>query len=188
MSEFCWARITIGGSIKEPLIPELIDLLKAEELISPDEDLSHYINYNNLLSLESNEASSGEYKEVERWLQDHDIPYIRISDGVYDDGKSLPARTVYWIPGMEKGGERVLSEDPDGDYMIHVGELEWILDAMESIGSIKDAPKFISHGSAHEQTYAAYVLSQAKINPIGYLKKYLKDSYTVPDLPPFKIS
>lgn len=198
MHELSWASIRIGGQISKALINDLIDLLEDANLLTDelghglenptiDDILTRFKSDNDTLLFQYDEADSGEYKALERWLQEHDISFIRISDSGTDDNEDIPSRTVFWTPSIFDGCPKVIIDDTERGHMIHVGELEWILSSIETVGgSIKEAPKFLNNNS-HEQAYAAYMLDKGKADPVGYLKMYLKENYSEPELPPFKI-
>jgi hypothetical protein len=111
-----------------------------------------------------------------------------MSDSCTNNGENISSRIVFWTPYVYDGCPKVIIDDTERGHMIHVGEIKWILSAIETVGgSILETPKFLNHGNAHEKAYAAYVLDKGKADPIGYLKKHIKNNYTEPELPPFEI-
>lgn len=199
MHEYSWASIRIGGKLPTALMKDLMGLLKDENLLTDElghgledptvvEVMTRFKDENGTLLFEYDEASSGEYKALERWLEEHDISYIRISDSGTDDGEDIPSRTVFWTPCIYDGCAKIIIDDTERGHMVHVGEINWILNAIETVGgSIKEAPKFLNHGNAHEKAYAAFMLDRGENDPIGYLRKHIKDHYEEPELPPFEL-
>lgn len=200
MHEFSWASIRFGGKLSSSLMDELKDILEEENLLTDelgnyledptiDDIITRFKKDDGTLLFEYDEVKEGEYKTLEQWLQEHNMSYIRISDGGTDnDGEDIPSRTVFWTPYTYDGCPKIIIDDTERGHMIHVGELEWLLSAIEKVGgSIIEAPKFLNHGDAQEKAYAAYVLDRGEIDPVGYLKKYIKDNYSEPELPPFEI-
>lgn len=201
MHELSWASIRIGGQLPTSFINDLKDLLEDANLLTDElgkslEDptindiMTMFKDTDGTLLFEYDEAESGEYKTLEKWLQEHQLSYIRVSDSGTYDGVDIPSRTVFWTPDTFDGCYKIIIDDATNDrgHMIHVQEIEWILSAIETIGgSIKEAPKFLNHGNIHEKAYAAHILDKGENDPVGYLKKHIKDNYTEPELPPFKI-
>lgn len=195
MSELLWAEISIGGDLKKSLLKDLKKLLMDEELLLDsygvypikEDDLKNYDilsnkDKNNLLTFESNETSNGEFKNLERWLQKHKIPYIRYCDS---DGGDISHQTYIYTP--DRNDPLIILNNSEQGHMIHVEEIKYILTAMETVGSMIEAPKFLSHSNDHEKAYAKYLLKEGKLNPIGYLREHIKERYTDPTLPEFKI-
>lgn len=199
MHKLSWASIRIGGQLSKSLMDELKDLLEYANLLNDelghsledptiDDIMTRFKSDNDTLLFEYDEADSGEYKDLEQWLQEHNLSFIRISDSGTDDGEDIPSRTVFWTPFIYDGCPKVIIDDTERGHMVHVGELEWILSAIETVGgSIKEAPKFLNHGNAHETAYAAFVLDRGEPDPVGYIRKHIKECYTEPELPPFEI-
>lgn len=198
MGECTYASITIGGQLNSNLIPELTDLLLESNLICdsirnpvsvlPKKfNLLGNLNAEKILFFDTSEADEGEFPKLEEWLRAHNLPYARESQTCINerDGTTIPHRAVFWIPGLED--PRTIINDMGQQHLVHVGEVEWILSAMSSVGSIEEAPKFINHGDVHEKAFAAYILQQNKYDPIGYLQKHLKEYYAIPTLPAFRI-
>ena len=200
MSDRTWAQIKIGGNLPRSLLPELIKLLDEESLLPGYDDPQAYPpvkvpddfdimtclatdNSRNLI-FESSEALNGEYKELEDWLIKHNMSFA--VDSSYDkEGTPTSSKSYFWTPNLEE--PNIIINDSDQQHMIHVGEVEWILLAMKTVGSIEEAPKFLNHGNVHEKSFAAYILQENNYDPIGYLNKHLNEFYAVPDLPPFII-
>lgn len=199
MHEFSWASIRIGGQILKDHIKDLINLLEDANLLTDelghsldnstiDDIMTEFIENNGTLLFEYDKAYSGEYKVLEQWLQEHNLSFIRMSDSGTNDGENISSRTVFWTPYVYDGCPKIIIDDTERGHMIHVGEIEWILSAIETVGgSMIEAPKFLNHGNAHEQAYAAYMLDKVKYDPVGYLRMYLKENYSEPKLPPFEI-
>jgi hypothetical protein len=199
MHEFSWASIRIGGQILKDHIKDLINLLEDANLLTDelghsldnptiDDIMTRFKSDNDTLLFKYDKADSGEYKALEQWLQKHNLSFIRMSYSGTDNGEYIPSRTVFWTPFIFDGFPKVIIDDTERGHMVHVGEIKWILSAIETVGgSIIEAPKFLNHGNAHEQAYAAYVLDRGEADPVGYLKKHIKDHYTEPKLPPFEI-
>ncbi len=95
MADRMSAEIWIGGSISESLVDEFCGVLRDESL-SPDygeasfephdaeELLEGTLKDSGLLRLCDDEVAYGEFGDLETWLQEHDIPYTRKSDGKYE--------------------------------------------------------------------------------------------------------
>ena len=97
MSDRMAARIFIGGKIPEILVEPLCDQIRgvasleygcepfepraAEDLMGALEDQGDGVR---LLVLYNEEASWGEFQELEEFLREHEIAYTRHSDGKYE--------------------------------------------------------------------------------------------------------
>jgi hypothetical protein len=197
MSE-TYTSILIGGKLSCALLPQLTDLLLESALICdeignslsvlPKEfNIKSSLNNDKVLFFDTAETDEGEFTKLEEWLQDNNLPYSRDSHDCINEkeGSTIPNRTVFWMPGYEE--HRTIINDTESQHMIHVGEVEWILLSMKTVGSIEEAPKFINHGNVHEKAFAAYILQENNYDPVGYLNKHIKDYYTVPKLPAFEI-
>jgi len=95
MADRMAAEIWIGGSIPESLVDEFCGHIR-DEGVSVDDDESPFeprtaqdlleaaTANGNLLRVFANEVANGEFSDLEAWLQEHDIPYTRKSDGKYE--------------------------------------------------------------------------------------------------------
>lgn len=198
MGECTYASITIGGQLKRSLIPTLTDLLlesnlicdkcgTAVDVLPKGFKIIDALNNDKLLFFDTSEADEGEFPKLEDWLIENNLSYARESHDCLNEkgGEQLPHRTAFWIPGFDD--PRTIINDNEQQHLVHVGEVEWVLLAMTTVGSIEEAPKFINHGDVHEKAFAAYILQQSKYDPIGYLQAHLKEYYAVPTFQPFQI-
>ena len=182
MKETILAQIRIGGDLPKSLLPELRDILSQEYLITDNSTIDEYI-VKDILTLESKDST---FHDLENWLQENNLSFIIESNNLDDKYLPSPYQTIFWTPELED--IRYIINDMEQQHLVHVGEIEWILSAMSSVGSIENAPKFITHGNIHEKAFAAYVLEQNNFDPISYLRNHLKAYYEAPTLPAFKIT
>ncbi len=95
MADRMATEIWIGGPIPESLVEEFCGVLRTESLsldygeapFEPQdakELLEGAAGNAGLLRLCHDEVAYGEFSDLESWLQEHDIPYTRKSDGKYE--------------------------------------------------------------------------------------------------------
>lgn len=187
MSDTAWASISIGGKIHPDVFKTLLDMCYDEGfIIDPSEDLTKYMTDEGLLKFESDDALGAQYSILEQWLKDHSIPFIRDSDPYAGKHGDIPPQSAYWLPGMED--THFIINDPDQLHLIHVGEIQSIILATKLIDSIEKAPTNINHKDFHIKGYAHFILETNSLDPMQYLHKYLKEKFSVPDLPKLDVS
>ena len=128
MGEHFPAKIDIGGKIPAELLPELTQLAVADGLavdwggepITEVEDLLRAVDDDNCLTLYDEQASYGEFDDLETFLRNNDIPYDRASDPHFEYGGCI----VMFRPGMK--APRYFPQQ-DGWIMVKVADLEPLL-------------------------------------------------------------
>jgi hypothetical protein len=188
-------QIRIGGIINKTLLPEFINLIDEERLFRDDKgnvldknkvNILDYVYDYELVFTSDNDSEFYTFSELEDWMMKHDIPFIRESDAFKeDDGMNVSEYLVFWLHGMPE--KRYLVKDINHQFIIHVKDLEIIITAIKSVGSIEDAPRYLNHGNIEEKRYARYIIQEGTIDPISYLQSYLKLYYHEPELPKFQI-
>ena len=111
MSDRFYAGLEIGGLISGDLVPALAAQISNAGLLFPGESLEQHINNDGLLALEDDQASYGEFPELEGWLQKHGIEFDRHSSGYFD---LLPE----WVSFRRGQGRIVHLLDGQGDQVI----------------------------------------------------------------------
>ena len=194
MSDRFWAKISIGGDVPESLLEDLYNNIVDDIGVdSVKDDKQTYKSWfkeqlqNNILDFEDGEACYGRFEDLEAFLIDNDIPYIRESSAY---GEFSP-EVVYF-----NGKEMVTQEaNQDGVPIISVQTVkDWCKRASELHEEFKMgiAPTFID-ASPQESTIdgimAKYSLA-AKQEPSSALLvlAVLNSQYpSIEQLPPFKI-
>lgn len=72
-----------------------------------EEQLLACLNNENHLNFKDDQARYGEFQELEDFLRENDIPYIRNSEAKYEHD----AEEVWWFPGMEEADGRTINAD-----------------------------------------------------------------------------
>jgi hypothetical protein len=137
MSERSWARIKIGGNLPRSKLEEFWDLLANEdfdgEIDPPQNELKLltvlWLMDGHILPLEKDEATGGQFLELEEWLQGNGLSFNRYSAG--SAGSWDPER-VMWRPG----GMHSFMTDDDGEIVIYQDTL---MTRMNTFRAIFDA-------------------------------------------------
>ena len=191
MSDCFWARIQIGGQIKESEIPGFMNAIVEDDIFIENitenyteniEDLKKYISLNaeGIFEVEEGEALKGEFRTLEKWCKDTNHPFIRENDSYSD----YEAELVWWTP--DKEGSYLLSNN--GDPVIDYNTIYATVIAMEKIKIIEDVPLYVNSDDQNIKNYAAFIAREGSLNPVKYFKQRLNEICpTPPDLPPFEI-
>lgn len=137
MSERMSAWIQIGGKVPRSKAEELCTAISSARVSlewgdatfepkSPEELLS--VRKDDRLCLCDNEASWGEFTELEETCRELGLPYTRCSDsnGTYD------AERVDWRPGMEQPHSRTCSTESGEKVLVAEESVRSALDALEA--------------------------------------------------------
>lgn len=92
MPDRYWACIKIGGGLPECEVQSFCEIAD----IRP-EDITKHIE-DGLFVLEGSQQPYGEFPELEDFCEQHDLPYIRQSDGGYE----WPPEKSFWTPETRK--------------------------------------------------------------------------------------
>ena len=90
MADWMTAEIWIGGKLPRQLVPEMpieglwTDWYGTPCVVDPDKLMEIANENNGYLHLIDVEAPYGELPELEEWLQQHELPFRRFSDGKYE--------------------------------------------------------------------------------------------------------
>ena len=112
MSDRFHASIQIGGPVSKALIPALTARISDAGLLYPGDALKQHLDEDSLLVLEDEQASYGEFPELEGWLQRHLIEFDRFSSGYFDllpewvSFRKMQGRTLHLLDGR---GDQVIS-------------------------------------------------------------------------------
>jgi hypothetical protein len=123
MGEYYPGTITIGGKVPATLLDEFLsevasagasvgDYEEATFAAGTVEELLKVLDEDRHLRLADAQASYGQFEGLERFLQEHGIPFDRHSDAHYE----CDAENVYFRPGMELP-VRVPSDNAGDDLM-----------------------------------------------------------------------
>lgn len=154
MSERLAAEVWIGGNIPESLVPDLcaaitdegVALEWGEGSFAPktSEDLDTSLRENEkhewLLWLCDDEASWGQFDDLERFLQEHRIPFTRRTAG----NAAYDSEILEYRPNC---GEITLAANVDGQLTVVAAELEpveHLLDAAIKLAELDTGANFLS--------------------------------------------
>jgi hypothetical protein len=112
MSDRYSARIEIGGELPRQHLPSFCRLFD----VSDENALLKRVADGRLI-LEDARAAWGEFYELETTCRDLDLPYMRRSDGHWDQSPQL----VFWQPGMEV--PESVTTDSDGGMLVSIDVL-----------------------------------------------------------------
>ena len=142
MSEYCDARIQIGGSIKRSIVPQLCERISEEHVgldygensfgPTTEQDLMAAIGPRSLASMPAgtlmlfaDEAYYGEFTDLEEFLRDNQIPFNRTSGSC---NECFPCLRIV-RPGAE---DIAIDLDASGNRIVKVMDVKNIADALKS--------------------------------------------------------
>jgi len=126
------ASIQIGGPVSTSLIPALKARISSAGLISPGDALHQYLDEDSLLVLEDEQASYGEFPDLEGWLQRHRIEFDRHSSGYFN---LLPE----WVSFRMRQGRTLHLLNGGGDQVISHRDVQQVLADSTSLPALKAA-------------------------------------------------
>lgn len=120
MADYMAAEIEIGGDLPKRKVKKFLAVLNNAG-IAPDYGESCTWTEDDLraspLRAVDAEARWGHFQELEAWLQDHGLSYIRTTEGKWEwDGA-----VVWWMPGMDQA--KSVTADQQGGPVLELCEL-----------------------------------------------------------------
>lgn len=187
MADCFWGSIKIGGKINKKDLPLFLAALKYDCLISGEDPKETDIEDardedNGFLFFEDSEAHCGMFDRVEETCRNLGLVYVRQSDsyGEYD-------AELDWFDENRK--EVTLLTDKEGWPIIRYQNLKELINALDKLRTIDEAPLLMENGNNTEKKLAKYFMSAGDVpDPITYLKVYLnKAAPEEPTVPRFEI-
>ena len=155
MADYFWGRIEIGGDLHQTDLSRFCTAARIEPFDVPE------LLEEGRLALENEQASCGQFDELEDLCRELGLPYVRRSDGKYEFSPEI----VFWVPGME--GPDAIIADHEGNMQVAMDDVQGIRDSLRE-GNLTEAlalaeqtvvelpvlPRFriITQGDTPEQT------------------------------------
>lgn len=188
MPDTFWGSIKIGGKILKKDLPQLIEALEYDCLLDEEKCASIdpfkiYRNKDGTLYFEDNEAHCGMFERVEKTCRELGLVYVRQSDSYADYDAELN-----WFDENKK--EVTLLTDQNGWPIVRYETLRELINALDKLRTIDEAPLLMENGNETEKELAKYFMSVGSVpDPITYLKVYLNETnHKEPTPPPFEIT
>ncbi|HUT13539.1 MAG TPA: hypothetical protein VMY42_23830 [Thermoguttaceae bacterium] len=173
MADRIAAEIWIGGKLPRSLLDEFpvsdlcLDWDGNRLQSSAEADILAARNEDGLLHFAEVEAAWGEFEELEGWLQEHNIPFRRQSEGKYE----YDACIVEFRPDLKGKENRDTLTTRDGKPVVRIEEIEKIVESMAKLVADRKRPA-TKRLQAWERLY----------------RKLLRAvPFDLPPLPPFEI-
>lgn len=188
MSDRMYAKIEIGGTITDPEVIEgLEEALKYEgfidetqSLLNPDSMKEAFDGYT--LTFEDYEASGGQFSDLEEYLEDNDIPFIRRSDGLYEYSPEIKIS----LPGKNAA---LFITDNNHNIVIQTSYLYTLMDFIMKVKN-DTAPLHINEDDDDvEQHVVKILLDDPDRDAFSVLREVLEKEFprNQTELPPFNI-
>lgn len=133
MSDYIPAEIRIGGKIAKRIVPDLCAVIGTQHIATewgnaPFKPTTEHelleARTDGVLQLYDDEASWGEFDDLEEFLRENDIPYSRQTVAKYE----YDAEIVEFRPGNDPV---VLTTLASGEHVVPVAALANVMEAME---------------------------------------------------------
>ena len=126
MADYFWGRIEIGGDLHQADLSRFCTAARVEPFDIPE------LFEEGRLALENEQASYGQFDELEDLCRELGLPYIRRSDGRYE----FSPETVFWVPGME-GADAIIT-DHEGNMQVAMDDVRRIRNSLRD-GKLAEA-------------------------------------------------
>lgn len=179
-----YARINIGGIISYETSKKLIKAIRSEGLEVADNPVmlkTHAVLPDGTLEYEDYEAIDGEFKNLERFLKENSIHFVRYMDGIAD----YECEVVWFIPEKEHETKITLKS---GSIAVPSYILHEIIKDLPNI--VKNPPLYINNNEDFwVKPLAEIALKHQNLDKYDILSLYLKKIYPKrpPKIPKFNI-
>lgn len=189
MSDYIYASINIGGDIPESLIPELANKLINENFENTELDVNTHSTdvdewvqairaCDNECAIECNGlANYGNYNDLEKWLCEHDISFLRSSDA----GLEYDGEYVWHERGTPPDSVLQVCKSAGGQEVVPINEVISIVGAIKTIKNAEEAALHLQDDEDSEtHELAMYILRKGMPDSMEYLEHRLKEKYPEP--------
>lgn len=188
MSDRMYGKIEIGGTISDPKVVEGLDeALRYEGLIdgtqileNPDSMKEAYDGYT--ISFEDYESTGGQFSNLEEYLEDNNIPFIRKSDAKYEYSPEIKIS----LPGKDTA---IFITDNNHNIVIQTSYLYTLMDFVMKVKN-DTAPLHINEDDdATKQHVVKILLDDPDRDAFSVLREVLEKEFprNQTELPPFNI-